>query len=157
MKALLLAILLVLAPTAALSDTYIIRGGAHAKLTGTVKTFSVRHESLLFGPIKTAKELGFWVDNVGQGGKDSLFGKYAVGVTPGANTGLFGKAFIGIAALTYKDALLGGNFQFTQDFGFGIRGVDSHIAIVYTHFSSAGLYRPNKGRDFVTVEAGLNF
>lgn len=155
MKALLLATLLVLVPTAALSDTHIIRGGAHAKLTGTVKTFSVRQESLLLGPIKTAKELGLWVDNAGQGGKDSLFGKYAVGVTPGARTGVFGKAFIGVAALTHKDAMLGGNFQFTQDFGFGIRDTDSHIAIVYTHFSSAGLYRPNAGRDFITIELGI--
>lgn len=153
----LLFLVIVLSVNTSLADSYIVRGGAHAKLTGAVKTFSLRKESYLGSKLKQAAETGFWVDNAGTGGKSSLFAKWAAGVSPGNETGLFGKAFVGVAGITHKDNQLGGNFQFTEDFGFGIRDKASHIAIVYTHFSSAGIFKPNKGRDFVTVEIGLEF
>lgn len=63
------------------------------------------------------------------------------------------QALIGPALITTPDVYLGGNFQFTEELGFGIkdrRGVG--IGLSYKHFSSAGIENPNVGRDFMTLK-----
>lgn len=132
--------------------------------TGSIKIFSLREESHLFYSIHQAVDVGGWVDNLADTSwyadhnrKDSFYGKYMLGVKPGPQVGTYAKAFVGVAGLTAKDSQLGGHFQFSQDLALGVRDKRSFVEIGYTHFSSAGIYKPNKGRDFVLFGVGVTF
>lgn len=125
--------------------------------TGSIKQFSFRDEHYLFYGIHSAGEGGLWVDNLGGGRKDAVFGKYQLGVKPGAETGVYAKAFWGVQLQSSVDSRLGGYAEFSQDAGVGIRDAFSFVEAGYTHVSSAGIFAPNYGRDFVTLSMGLRF
>lgn len=128
------------------------------ELTGEVKIFNLRHEQHTFAMIHTAQELGCFVDQGRDSGRRSSgFVDYEIGVKPGPEVGVYGKAFWGVLAMSGPDTLLGGPFQFVSDFGVGIRDPLSSISVGYKHISSAGFYSPNKGRDFINLELGISF
>lgn len=80
---------------------------------------------------------------------------------PGAEL-LFSKfyltGFISGGFLTRKDGYLGGPFQFSEDIGFGYRSEDDiRFGINYKHISSAGIYRPNRGKDLIGIGFAIPF
>lgn len=125
--------------------------------TGSVKQFSFRSEQHELYAIHSATEGGFWVDNLGDGRRGAVFGKYQLGVKPGSEVGVYGKAFWGISLQSSTDTQLGGIAQFSQDAGLGIRDETSFVEVGYTHFSSAGIFLPNRGRDFLTLSMGIRW
>lgn len=142
-----------------LADSLSVRGGPSlqdGKPSGETKYFGVRGETES-GVGYVATEFGGWADNAGSGRKSSLISKAQIGVNPGSKVGVYGKVFIGPALISGTDTMLGGNFQFAQDFGIGIRDRDTFVEFGYSHVSSAGLSKPNKGRDFLTFGAGIFF
>lgn len=133
-------------------------GLLNGEKTGNIKLFSLRTESREFGPIYSGREIGLWVDNLGDGRKGGAFGKYCFGVKPGANSdGLYAKSMWGVQLQSSIDTQLGGYAQFSQDFGLGIRDRGSFVEGGYTHVSSAGIFTPNRGRDFLTLSLGVTF
>ncbi len=128
------------------------------KPTGSIKLFSLREESYEVGPIYSAKEVGLWVDRISSDRNGACFGKYQMGVKPGArNRGIYAKAFWGVELQSSTDSQLGGIIQFSQDAGLGIKDQDSFLEAGYTHISSAGIWSPNIGRDFITLSLGVSF
>lgn len=125
--------------------------------TGNIKIFSFRHERHEFYAIHSAREAGLWVDNIGNGRSGAAFGKYQVGVKPGADVGFYGSAMWGVQLQSSTDTQLGGYAQFSQDFGVGFRDETSFIALGYGHVSSAGIFTPNRGRDFQYLQLGVRF
>lgn len=144
----------------AFAADYLVRGGpaiVEGKPTGRVKYFGLRREAYELYGLYNAVEAGGWVDVSGNGQTSGLF-KTQLGLAPGPETGVFTKAFFGPCFITTPDAVLGGRFpQFCTDFGVGTRDSRSSVAIVYSHVSSAGLVKPNRGRDFILLEMGLRF
>lgn len=141
-----------------LADSISIRGGPSlqdGKPNGEAKYFGVRYEAPL-GIGYVATEGGGWVDN-GEGRKSSLVGKLQLGVAPGQRVGIYAKGFLGPCAISATDGLLGGLFQICSDIGVGFRDTSSFIDFGYSHISSAGLSKPNKGRDLVIFSAGVLF
>lgn len=141
-------------------DDYIFKYGmglSDQKPTGSIKLFSLRQESHEFHAIHSAMEGGGWLDNLGDGRKSAVFGKYQLGVKPGAEEGVYAKAFWGIQAQSTTDTQLGGILQFSQDAGIGIRDNTSLVEVGYSHVSSAGIFSPNQGRDFITLSLGVRF
>lgn len=139
------------------ADDYSFRMGpgiVDGKQTGTVKTFSFRQETPLVYSLQTALEGGFWNDTEASR-HSSAFALGQVGVKPGSETGLYGSAFIGVAALSHTDSLLGGHVQFVENIGLGVRDEMTFTSVDYRHFSSAGLSKPNKGRDFFVFSVGI--
>jgi len=70
--------------------------------------------------------------------------------------GFYVESLWGLSALSHTDSWLGSHFQFMQDLGIGF--VDSNsstIGLSYKHISSAGLFLPNKGRDFIVIQIGI--
>jgi hypothetical protein len=63
----------------------------------------------------------------------------------------------GPAIITSPDAYLGGMFpQFSETLSIGFKDQRGRAIVgKYTHFSSAGFYQPNVGRDFGSVEASI--
>lgn len=107
--------------------------------------------------IDSQLEVGGWADRrTDLNRSSSAYGQYSLGVTV-KNSVFYLQAFGGIAAITNTDAFLGGNFpQFVQDIGFGFnddRGVK--IGASFKHMSSAGIYNPNMGRDFLSLELSI--
>lgn len=144
--------------TADASD-YSFRGGPgirNGSPTGSMKYFGIRQEQKEFYNVYSSYELGGWSDQL-EGHKSSLVGKLQIGINPGPAVGLYGKAFIGVAAISQTDVLLGGNAQFCEDIGFGVRDLYTQMEITYSHFSSAGIFKPNVGRDFLLFSAGVKF
>lgn len=142
-----------------LADSISVRGGPSlqdGKPSGETKYFGVRGETEA-GVGYVATEIGGWVDNAGNGRKSSLISKVQLGINPGNRVGVYGKVFIGPAIITSTDSMLGGHFQFAQDFGIGIRDRDTFVEFGYSHVSSAGLSKPNKGRDWISFSAGVLF
>lgn len=125
--------------------------------TGNIKLFSLRQEALWFYAFHYATEGGLWVDNLGNGRASGAFGKAQMGVKPGAETGVYAKAFWGVQLQSSTDTQLGGYAQFTQDAGIGIRDRVSSVELGYTHVSSAGIFSPNLGRDFITLSLGIRW
>lgn len=125
--------------------------------TGSIKIFSIRHEAYEFGPVHSAREGGLWVDNLGNGRSGAAFAKYQLGVKPGSRSGLYAKSFWGVQLQSSIDTRLGGYLQFSQDFGVGLRDETSFVEAGYSHTSSAGIFSPNYGRDFVTLSLGVRF
>lgn len=85
---------------------------------------------------------------------------YVIGPSIGPEVwagGVFARAVWGPALLTHRDADLGGNFQFNQDFTVGLRDSMSSIGLGYKHISSAGFYKPNRGKDYMYLVLGFRF
>lgn len=144
----------------ALAGDWAVRGGAavtNGGMDGSSKIFGVRHEADLFYGMSTAEELGGFVDTRGAGRKGSVLGKLQLGITPGQREGVFGKVFTGPCVISGPDNQLGSWYQWSTDFGLGVRDDRTYMALTYSHISNAGVKLPNHGRDFVVMEAGVRF
>lgn len=156
MKILVLFFLMV---STAFADNYSFKFGLGIvqKPTSEIKAGSLRQESNFLAMIQEAKEVGFWSDTgTSKGRKNAAYAQYQLGVRPESQNA-YVKAFFGPALLSGTDSQLGGVFQFAQDFGIGFQDHGSFVGLNYSHKSSAGLFKPNKGRDFIQIETGVRF
>jgi len=67
----------------------------------------------------------------------------------------FATAVWGPAYLSQPDQELGGSFQFMQDLNFGIQDKYNLIGFGYKHISSAGIEKPNRGKDYLYIRIGV--
>lgn len=120
------------------------------------KAFSLGYEEDWFGPFVRQCELGLYADPRGSDGRRSGgYGFISAGVEVKAGY-LVLRSLWGLGAITHPDVRLGGPFQFAQDALVGVRGLNNNvIGINYKHISSAGIYSPNMGRDFVSVQVEI--
>jgi len=126
----------------------------------STKFIALERQHNLLGDFLISKyEGGGWFDsNTDLGHKSSGFIGYSVGFQTIASGGFYAKALTGPSLITTEDTLLGGPFQFHEDFGMGVKGTnDVSIGFNYSHFSSAGIYKVNQGRDFLTFNVILPF
>lgn len=122
--------------------------------SGSSKIFGAHTQVKRFMGVYSSDEIGGWVDNR-PGMSSSLYYAMKLGVEPGQQNGVYGKAYFGPALITATDQTLGGHLQFNTDIGFGVRDQDTQMGITYKHFSCGFLCSPNKGRDYLTFEAGI--
>ena len=122
---------------------------------GETKSFSLGYEEDWVGPFIHQYELGVYADQGGHGRSTSGFGNMSVGVE--VNPGYFvARSLWGIGAITTPDSMLGGWFQFNQDLLLGVKDDKGHIiGVDYKHISSAGIYSPNQGRDFILIHVEI--
>lgn len=120
--------------------------------TAETKVFTLGYEEELFGPFIKQYEVGVYADQGGNGRSSSGFGSVSLGIE--VNPGYFVlRSLWGIGAITNPDSMLGGWFQFNQDLLFGVRDNRGNMmGLNYKHISSAGIYIPNAGRDFITIQ-----
>lgn len=118
-----------------------------------VKMVSVGHQSPIFGYMIKQWEVGGWMDSRSDlGRKSSGFANGSIGVNIDIGN-FYAQSLWGAGVVTTRDSMLGGNFQFNQDLGLGLkdsRGVG--IGLNYKHISSAGIFKPNEGRDFFAIK-----
>lgn len=102
-------------------------------------------------------ELGLFTDSAGNGRKGSAFGAGLLGVNV-ENPVFYAQGAFGASLLGTTDSYLGGHFQFTEEVSVGINGTSAtKLGFFYKHMSSAGIYDPNVGRDFVGVKLSIPF
>jgi len=155
----ILFLLLILANHAQ-ADTIVKYGSnvqSESERLGSTKAIFLAYQEKVVGPIITQYEFGGWFDNTGiEGRKSSALLGISWGVH--ANAGyVFGQALVGPAAISDTDINLGGHFQFNNDIAFGLRDPDTGgtVGFAYKHISSAGIFKPNKGRDFLMFRVSI--
>lgn len=120
------------------------------------KLFSGGFIGDLVGPFIGQYEGGAFFDNSGrEGARSSAFGNLSLGVDVVPRP-MVVRSLWGIGAISTPDTVLGGMFQFNQDFYVGLtddRGTS--VGLDYKHISSAGIYKPNRGRDFITIQVSI--
>jgi hypothetical protein len=111
-----------------------------------------------FHPTKSTSvkpELGGFLD-ASPGMANSWFVGVPVGFRVVSGAGLYALAAMGPAYISDPDAALGSHFQFDIEMGFGLVDVDGvGIGFTYKHLSNAGLWQPNRGRDFLTLQVTM--
>lgn len=93
--------------------------------------------------------VGGWTDSTGYlGAQDS--GQFSCGVGIKPEWGPFSLSyFLGPALITNPDSLLGSNFQIVNEFQIAVMDAQGFgMALFAKHFSNAGIWRPNYGRNF---------
>lgn len=140
-------------------ETYIMYGvgiGHSAEYGATeTKVLGMGFRDDLFLGLHYQLEAGYFNDIVGGGRKSSGWAGLSVGVQVKAYP-LTLRSMVGPAYLTTIDSYLGGHYQFNHDFFVGIHDKSGKsIGASYKHLSSAGIYQPNVGRDFVVIQVGL--
>lgn len=123
-----------------------------------VKFLSLGYQSDIPSSIFRAKfDIGAWFDSRENDTlrKSSLFLSPAIGlrVEPGW---FYVENYLGIAYVDKPDSQLGIPFEFTEEFGFGVKDKRGRsTGIQWKHFSNAGIHPVNKGRDFFLVNIGM--
>lgn len=125
----------------------------------TTKHLSLSRQSVAYGMFVQQIELGFWTDSARwQGRSGSVYGDYSVGLETQTVSGIYAQTLVGPALISSPDAYLGGYFQINTEATLGIRGENGiSIGLLYKHLSSAGIYKPNVGRDFLLFRVGVPF
>jgi hypothetical protein len=110
-------------------------------------------EEIWYG-IYWQNKLGYWGENSPDTSrKASFWGSSGLGLKVDLSPVEFRSGW-GLAAITRPDSQLGGAFpQFNGEFYVGVRDKhDNGIGLQYEHISSAGIWKPNEGRDFITLQ-----
>jgi len=123
-----------------------------------VRAIQLGYSEELFLGLRQKTEFLGWLDSRGDMGRKSggyLAKSVGVDVSPGY---FYAQFYIGVGVLIPTDSYLGGPIQFTEDFSIGIRDNDKKsIGVAYKHISSAGIFVPNVGRDFIMLRTAIPF
>jgi hypothetical protein len=143
-------------------DQVVVDGGLGALGTKgdslpQVKFAKVGVEEDLWYSLKQRFNVGEWLDSRGSDYSNSSFAGYQLGFEV-KNDVLECSLFSGPSLITSPDNALGGILQFNETLFLGVVDKnDETIGVAYNHFSSAGLYTPNLGRDFLGLEIKFPF
>lgn len=153
-----LTLILSLAPLSALCNEVAFKYGLgiiEGSKTPAIKSFSLRLEERQSSWLLTAADVGLWTDTgLAQGRATSAFTSYQLGIKPETEH-LYVSAFWGPGLISTSDTQLGGNFQFFHDLCAGFQDKATSVGVCYKHISSAGISKPNKGRDFLLFRLGI--
>ncbi len=165
-KLLISALVLILIPlkkTEAAQDSFFIQAGvgvghpdkeASADKSRLIEVGGERHYKIFdarFG-------MGGFTDKTKYPGvRPSVFTQVQVGLsTRPKEGGLYAGIYFGPGFISNPDSMLGGHFQFVEQVNVGLsdlRGV--RVGFFVKHFSNAGIEQPNKGRNFVGLQAAF--
>jgi hypothetical protein len=124
---------------------------------GEIKWFSLGIEQEKPAPWVTKAEIGVISDMKQDIGRRSgLFASWSAG--PKMQLGPVQTRYLwGVGYLSHPDQLLSSRFQFTHDLIIGLYDRKSGLSLGYKHISNAGITLPNRGRDFLTLQAETYF
>ena len=114
---------------------------------------SLSYQTPIKGSLYHQVESGLWTSRARDlGQKMSGFLSHNLGLK--LNLGpCYIESMHGLGFITTPDSLLGGRFQFFHDVGFGAKDkVGSAFGVQIKHISSAGLEKPNIGRNFLLIK-----
>lgn len=128
----------------ALADDVTLRMGLGTVYSTDSALYSVGYEGeTRSSPLIYRIDVGAWTSEV-QGHHGSPFMSWAPGIRLGDPDKISVQASLGVSILGYTDDLLGGHFQFNECGSVTVWG----FRIERCHWSSAGIYEPNHGRDY---------
>lgn len=97
-------------------------------------------------------EVGAWTD-IGEGRRSSPYVAGKVAKRFGDYQGVNFTGFFGVSIVGYPDSALSSPFEFTEELILGYK----FVGCGYTHFSNAGLSKPNIGRDYQSCTVVFTF
>lgn len=133
--------------------------GVDAKgLSGNVFDVALTFSNPLGSTFAYKLEGGYNIDGQPKPMRSSFpFGSLSMGL-PIDLSPIYINWFEGIGFIGKTDSLLGGHMQFFHDLSVGVKDKQGrHFGIGLKHISSAGIYTPNKGRNYFNLEIGVTF
>ena len=126
-----------------------------ANSVSDVKYASVSEDWEINSNVYWKVEVGGWIDNR-RGAHNSFHAGPSIGlvVRPWI---LDCRVDVGIHAISHTDDYLGGYWQAVETATCGITEQRARMGFRYKHFSSAGVFMPNRGRDAVMFVVGYEF
>jgi len=121
-----------------------------------IKMLELGYQRPIWSVMTQQYSLGGWADQRHDlGRKSGGFAAYSLGVTPEWESVYF-QALWGVAGITNPDSYLGGYGQFKGDLCAGAKDMKGvSVGVCYSHLSSAGIFLPNKGRDFTLIRMAI--
>lgn len=149
-----------LTATQAMAGSYIKFGsGALTQDIAETRVIEVGYKHRLGFLLDYELGLGYYADRRSDlGRKSSVYSTASLGLDVKTG-GVYIEAFGGLALISNPDSLLGGTFpQFTESLNIGLYdNRDVKIGFGYRHISSAGIFSPNMGRDFITINLEIPY
>jgi hypothetical protein len=122
------------------------------KSPAEVKVVNVGYRSHIISGIYWQFKGGVWGDSGGNGRKGGGYLSSGPGLTVDLKPFEIRSGW-GLAAISHPDAYLGGHIpQFNGELYLGVRDRKGNgVGFQLEHISSAGIFEPNKGRDFLIL------
>jgi len=156
MKKLLLALTLLLASSATAAEIQFGPGVlTKANSITDVKHLAISEDWDIRPNVDWRLRVGYWVDNR-KGAHDALYINPSIGLTVQPWI-VDVRIHAGIAIISHTDIYLGGRAQFTEAVFIGIKDPGAYAGVECSHLSSAGIFKPNIGRNFCGIVAGIEF
>lgn len=147
-----------LASTAYAQGTYNLKYGVGIMKSTESQVVSVAYQDQIKDSYSYQVECGAWLDpkeNKGRSGSGFCATQAGLRILL---SNFYAESMHGIGFITHPDALLGGRFQFFHDAGLGIKDVAGNaIGINFKHVSSAGIHKPNIGRNYLAAKLSFGF
>ena len=155
MNKLALLFLLAIGPNSHASNLSLNFGVEPVKKSGSfsdVLTLQASYDAAMTAQnLRWRFETGYWNDKR-PGGENSFFLGPSLGleITPWI---FYVEIYAGVVYISDRDIFLGGPWQFKETVFFGLAEFKASIGLTLSHISSAGIYKPNAGRNFLMLTA----
>lgn len=114
-----------------------------------VKNFAIGYQKH-YSMLSSQYELGVIAD-----GNAHYYSKVGIGVEPRMKF-LYLHFFQNVAFITKRDEYLSSSFQFVEEIGIGVIGLNkTSVGLNLQHFSNGGITLPNKGREVFGIQVRL--
>lgn len=122
-----------------------------------VKTVGIVEQRPLWSVFDSQSDAGIFVDNRSGLGPTYYITPFSIGLQT-HGPGLYAGYFVGPSLISQTDNRLSSVFEFENNLELGIRDPwGRSLSINLQHFSNAGLWLPNMGRDFFDLKITIPF
>jgi len=121
-----------------------------------VKVFSLAKEFELNPNLCARLEAGHWWDKDPQA-RNSFWSSAGIGLVVRPLGFIDVRVYTSLAGVQHTDAFLSSHLQFQNDISLSFRDSGAGIGLAFTHLSNAGLKKPNRGRNFMTMNLMYGF
>lgn len=122
-----------------------------------VKTLGIAGQGALDDLLDFQSSMGLFINNRSGLGPTYYLTPFSLGLKT-KGPGLFASYFVGPSLITQTDQRLSSILEFENNFEVGIRDYrGASLGLNLQHFSNAGFWLPNFGRDFFTIILTIPF
>ena len=157
-KILTLSLLTIISTVAHAQKTLNLKYGVGVMQSVNSQIVSLAFQSQIKDSYAQQVECGAYLDpQEEKGQRSSGFCSYSLGLRVILDH-VYMESMHGVGGISHPDRLLGGHFQFFHNLGLGIKDkAGNSLGLVFKHISSAGIEKPNVGRNFTAAKLSFAF
>jgi hypothetical protein len=157
-KNLILVLLTTFSTVAFAQKTFNLKYGVGVMQSVNSQVVSIAIQKQLKDSYAHQLECGAWFDpQEEKNRRSSGFCSYSLGLRV-ILPNFYMESMHGIGGISHPDSLLGGRVKLFNNFGLGIKDRSGNaLGVVFKHVSSAGIEKPNMGRNFAAAKLSFGF